>query len=162
NLESLTDPNGVKRSYGYDDKVHAFNVSVTDAFGLTSTSTPNLLFGVPDDVTDVNNQTQFLKYDDFGRVVQVFGPKDQPTGEPTIEFVYGTQPGTAPVPAWGETRHKDVRRPGDPIETVSFIDGLGRLLQTKKDIEKDLGSGTNTAVGMSVSGRIQFDERGRT
>ena len=161
NMQSFTDPNGVKITYQFDDQVHAFNVSATDAFGLTSTSTPNFLFGAMDDMTDVNGQKESFKYDNFGRLVQIFGPKDPATGDPTIEFVYGTQAGAAPVPAWAQTRHKDIRRAGDPIETVTFIDGLSRVLQTKKDIEKDLGSGTSTAVGMTVSGRVQFDERGR-
>jgi len=161
NLQTFTDPNGATMTYTYDDSVHAFTVATTDPFGLTSAATPNFLFGLPDDMTDVNNQKQIFKFDDFGRVTQIFGPKDPTNGTPTIAFTYGTQPGAAPVPAWAQTDHKDMRRPDDPITTVTFVDGLRRVVQTKKDLEKDLGVGTTTTVGMTVSGRVKFDERGR-
>src|SRR6185295_17503701 len=46
------------------------------------------------------------------------------------------------------------------IRTITFVDGLQRILQTKKDITHDDGSGT-TADGMSVSGVVIFDSRGR-
>ena len=47
-----------------------------------------------------------------------------------------------------------------PMRTVNFVDGLNRTLQVKKDISRDDGSGTTTAV-MSVSGKTTFDARGR-
>ena len=56
---------------------------------------------------------------------------------------------------------QDVQHPGDPIDTVTFIDGLGRVIQTKKDLDRD-ANGTGTATtGMSVSGQVLFDTRGR-
>jgi RHS repeat-associated protein len=46
------------------------------------------------------------------------------------------------------------------MKVVAFADGLGRVIQTKKDITLDDGSG-NTTTGMSVSGPPVFDARGR-
>src|SRR5262249_36692749 len=51
-------------------------------------------------------------------------------------------------------------RSGNTITSVLFFDGMERLLQTKRDAEVDDGSGT-TRVGMAVSGRLEFDARGR-
>jgi hypothetical protein len=118
------------------------------------------------------------RVDDFGRLTEVWGPSElaedgedavpvgctpsklwsaeEPAGEgePTIGFEYALQPGqTAALPAWAKTSHKDVERPGDPIVTVTFADGLGRVLQTKKDHERD--TGTSTELGMTVSGAMR-------
>ncbi|WP_159398005.1 RHS repeat domain-containing protein [Sorangium cellulosum] len=65
------------------------------------------------------------------------------------------------MPARSRTRHKDVQHPGDPVDTVTFVDGLNRVIQTKKDLEKDQGPDTEPLVGMTVSGKVIFDERGR-
>ncbi|WP_438029687.1 hypothetical protein [Sorangium sp. So ce233] len=51
-----------------------------------------------------------------------------------------------------------MEHPDDPIVTVTFADGLGRVLQTKKDLERDTGTGTE--VGMTVSGAVVFDALG--
>ncbi|WP_437646304.1 hypothetical protein [Sorangium sp. So ce362] len=37
------------------------------------------------------------------------------------------------MPAWARTSHKDEEHADDPIVTVTFADGLGRVIQTKKD-----------------------------
>ena len=59
--------------------------------------------------------------------------------EPTIAMSYGIIPSSCPnpppagsaFPAYAVTRHKDVQHAGDPIDTVAFVDGLGRAIQTK-------------------------------
>jgi RHS repeat-associated protein len=65
------------------------------------------------------------------------------------------------MPATARTKHKDVQHPGDPLVTISFVDGLDRVIQTKKDLERDNGAGQPTTVGMTVSGGLEFDARGR-
>src|SRR5690606_24734097 len=47
----------------------------------------------------------------------------------------------------------------DFIETIQFLDGFGRVVETKKDHLRD--SGTSLEVGMIVSGRISYDSAGR-
>src|SRR5690606_24006009 len=44
---------------------------------------------------------------------------------------------------------------------VTFTDGLGRVIQTKKDLEKDFRDCNPPVVGMTVSGQVRFDARGR-
>src|SRR4029079_8769494 len=109
-------------------------------------------------------------YDEFGRLCTVRGPDDQNTAvEPTIAMNYGILPslcGHAPtpgagLPAYAVTRHKDIQHQGDPIDTVTFVDGLGRVIQTKKDLDRDPNGSGAVATGMSVSGQVLFDTRGR-
>src|SRR5213075_2077365 len=98
------------------------------------------------------------------------GPDDQSTSsDPTIAMSYGIVPASCPnapaagaaFPAYAVTRHKDVQHASDPIDTVTFIDGLGRVIQTKKDLDRDAAGNGTIATGMSVSGQVLFDKRGR-
>jgi RHS repeat-associated protein len=161
NLESATDPRGFLLTYAYDDLTQSYRTSISDSFGYTSTSTPNHLFGTVANVVDVNGHELDYFFDDFGRLTEVFGPTD--TDEPSVAFDYGLQPDdpAPPFPAWARTRHRDVQHPEDPIVAVTFSDGIDRVIQTKKDLEKDDGSGGPPVVGMSVSGAVTFDARGR-
>jgi RHS repeat-associated protein len=159
NLVSLVEPTGFTQTYAYDARMRLYGAGVTDSFGYHSAAVPNYRFATTAESTDLNGQKQQSVYDDFGRLVQVFGPNDIGADEPTITVEYGLQPGAAPQPAWVATRHKDDTRPGDPLTTVSFVDGLARVLEVKKDAEVDTGSATT--VGMSVTGRVEFDARGR-
>jgi RHS repeat-associated protein len=159
NPETSVDPVGYQLRYTYDDRTRTHRTKVEDlSFGYVSTAKPNLLFGIDDEMTDVNGQTTRYAYDDFARLVRVHGPNDLgPSDTPTIEMLYGP----SAFPAWAVTKHKDVQRAGDTLDTVTFVDGLARVIQTKKDLERD-ASGSGTAeVGFSVSGQVVFDTRGR-
>jgi RHS repeat-associated protein len=62
------------------------------------------------------------------------------------------------------THHDDAYRdPGDPIDTILFADGLGKVVQTKKDASIYTGPAETdlTANAMIVSGRVVYDHRGR-
>ncbi|HET7505672.1 MAG TPA: SpvB/TcaC N-terminal domain-containing protein [Kofleriaceae bacterium] len=159
NLVSVTDPATYMLGYEYDARMRQFATAVTDSFGYRSTSVPDYRFATITERTDVNGQKLRQELDAFGRLVRVFGPDDLSSSEPTVRYDYGLQPGEAPFPAWAATRNKDDTRPGDPLTTVTFVDGLSRVLQVKKDAELDTGGAT--AIGMIVSGRVEFDPRGR-
>ncbi|HEU4730906.1 MAG TPA: SpvB/TcaC N-terminal domain-containing protein [Kofleriaceae bacterium] len=159
NMVSVTDPASYMLGYEYDARMRQFATSVTDSFGYRSTSVPDYRFATLTERTDLNGQKLRQVFDEFGRLVQVFGPTDIDGAEPTVAYEYGLQPGAAPLPTWAATRNKDDTRPGDPLTTVTFIDGMQRVLQVKKDAELDTGGATS--VGMIVSGRVEFDARGR-
>ncbi|WP_437631897.1 SpvB/TcaC N-terminal domain-containing protein [Sorangium sp. So ce854] len=163
NLEEVIDPRGFTLTYEYEDVAETYPERVDDSFGYFSETSTDYRYGAVSSVKDVNGHEVHHEYDAFGRLRAVFGPNDPITAaEATIAFEYGLQPGMSPaVPVWARTRHKDVQHPGDPIDTVTFVDGLDRVIQTKKDLEKDQGPGAAPVVGMSVSGRVVFDERGR-
>src|SRR5262249_3130901 len=147
------------------------------SFGYVASADYDFRFGLPTVVVDVDGAREEIDLDDFGRLTQVFGPKDfDGSGvrtTPSLTFAYSEQPplagATESLPASAVTAHKNIAppemsRPGDPllarapIRTVSFSDGLARVIQTKKDITHDDGAG-NVVDGMSVSGAIVFDSR---
>jgi RHS repeat-associated protein len=158
NLASATDPTGFTTTYTYDPVVQTYPVATRDSFGYTTSASYDLKHGAPTQVVDKNGNAVTRTYDAFGRLTQVFGPDDGPggPGAPTLAFDYAP----AALPAWAVVHHKDVTR-SDPIDSALFVDGLGRTVETKEDAELDLGSGTSTRVGMRVSGRVEWDAKGR-
>lgn len=163
-LASITDPPNAsgrryQLSYTYDSTVGTYITSITDSFGLTSTSTPDLRFGTNLAQTDANGNTTSYTLDEFGRTTSITGPYQQGTGLATITFEYHPE---AAIP-WAITHNADVfRGPGDSIDTVTFTDGLKRLIQTKKSATIFTGTNSAPADVMQVSGHVTFDPFGRT
>ncbi len=174
NVVQEVDPRQYTLNYTFDAVAQTYLTSTSDSFGYTSSSVPNYMFGATQSATDVNGNIELYNYDSFGRLSTVYGPNDvalagtttdfcssgtSGAAEPTIVFCYSEGSANPTLPAYAVSRHKDVQHPGDPVVTSTFVDGIERVIQTKKDLERDTGSGTQ--VGMSVSGAITFDVRGR-
>ncbi len=154
-------------SYVFDSEVDTYVTGITDSFGYTSAASYDVRFSELLSTTDLNGQPMTYVLDDVGRVVSVTGPYQAGSGFDTISFAYNPRldvPGDDQFPdvdvSWALTQHIDVyRNIADPIETALFIDGLGRVLQTKKDAAiYEAGSVTDRMV---ASGRITFDFLGR-
>ncbi|WP_436500233.1 SpvB/TcaC N-terminal domain-containing protein [Actinokineospora sp. HUAS TT18] len=166
NLRSVTGPANktgqrYKLEYGYDTVVGVHVESVVDSFGYRSSSTHNLKYGVPDRNIDQNNQPLSMSYDSVGRLDTVTGPYEAGSGQVTIDFEYHPE---AAVP-YATTRHVDRTAAGvraDTMDTVTFSDGLKRVLQTKKDASVAASPGAAPQQVMTVSGRVKFDFLGRT
>ena len=62
---------------------------------------------------------------------------------------------------WAATHRFDVLHPSDTIDTVVFVDGLGRVVQQKSDGALFTGATSPAANVMRVSGRVTFDDFGR-
>ena len=143
NLRTVRDPTGYTLQYTYETTAQTYRTRVDDlSFGYFSTASYDLRFGVVSQSSDVNGQPETFAYDTFGRLCTVRGPDDQTaSAEPTIAMSYGVIPSSCPnpppagsaFPAYAVTRHKDVQHAGNPIDTVAFIDGLGRTIQRKMD-----------------------------
>jgi RHS repeat-associated protein len=143
--------------YTYDDEVHTYPTATTDSFGHTARAEFDPRFGLPTRMTDVNDQSVTYAYDGFGRLSSLVGPYQADTGQATVEFTYHHTDDHA-VP-WALTQQVDAFR-DDPLETVVFIDGLGRVIQTKVDAAVADTNGTAKDV-MVVSGVTVFDLVGR-
>ncbi|MFC5826052.1 SpvB/TcaC N-terminal domain-containing protein [Nonomuraea insulae] len=145
-----------KLTYGYDAVTGTYVISTRDSYGYESSATFNLKFGETETSVDTNNQRVIYTYDNAGRIATVTGPLDHTAGKPTIAFDYHPE---ATVP-YATTRHLDRATDGsvkaDTIDTVTFTDGLARVVQVKKDAR--IGG----VDAMTVSGRLVFDEFGRT
>jgi len=163
NLINITGPANAKgqrfrEDYVFDDQVHQFIVKASNSYGYSSQTSYDYRYGHPLSTTDLNNNTIQYRLDDLGRVSQITGPYELAAGVPyTIRFDY--HPGSA-IP-WAHTAHYDPAHPGNDLETVTFMDGLERLLQTKKDIAIFQGAGKTDREQMAISGRILFDGLGR-
>ncbi|ONI90753.1 sugar-binding protein [Saccharothrix sp. ALI-22-I] len=165
NIASVTDPvtkhgQRYRVDYGYDTVVGVHAESVTDSFGYRSTSTHDLRFALPTSQTDKNNQQIRRSYDPVGRVDSVTGPYEIPENRYTIDFEYHPE---AVVP-YAVTRHVDRAADGvrdDTIDTITFIDGVKRVLQIKKDASVATAAGAGPEPVMTVTGRQKVDLLGR-
>jgi RHS repeat-associated protein len=166
NVRSVTDPPNrtgqrYRLEYGYDTVVATHVESIVDSFGYRSSSTHDLRFGLPATTTDQNSQQLRMVYDSVGRTQSVTGPYEQAENRHTFDFEYHPE---APVP-YAVTRHVDRTATGvrdDTIDTIQFIDGLKRSLQTKKDASVAPSPGADPQPVMAVSGRTTFDFLGRS
>ncbi|MCX5389192.1 SpvB/TcaC N-terminal domain-containing protein [Streptomyces sp. NBC_00094] len=160
-LKSITSPENhrgqrYQRTYEYDEPTGTQATAIVDSFGYRSTASYDLRFGQQTESADINGRRTLSEYDALGRLTAVTGPHDLDAGRPTIAFEYHPD---APVP-YAATRHLDRDAAGtvknDTIDTVTFTDGLGRVVQTKKDAT------VGGADVMTVSGHVVFDALGRT
>jgi RHS repeat-associated protein len=144
-------------NYVYDNNSHANIADTTDSHGLRSTATFDGLTGRVASRTDANGQVTSYTYDAFGRVATITGPYEQASGTPTVRFEYHAD---AAGHAYGVARNFDVRHPGDTIDTATFVDGIGRQIQTKQDAAVFKGAAAVNV--MIVSPAVDFDSLGRT
>ncbi|MDY7085985.1 MAG: SpvB/TcaC N-terminal domain-containing protein [Actinomycetota bacterium] len=160
NVQSVTEPPNAagkryKRTYEYDPALATHATAVSDSYGYRSTTSYNLKYGLPETVTDTNGQQSRTTYDQFGRTDIVTGPYEISANHPTIDFEYHPE---ATVP-YAVTRNVDRNADGtirtNSIDTITFTDGLGRVVQTKKDATID------GAEAMIISGRVEYDFAGR-
>ncbi len=164
NLTKITRPENANRErlffeYTYDPEVNTYTTGVTDGYGYSSSSDYDYRFGQLLLSTDLNGQQMRYEIDNVGRITTITGPFEMAAGLPyTIAFEYHPE---ADVP-WAGTKHYDPAHPDNDLETITFIDGLKRSLQVKKD--GAIHSAPNAADDeqMIVSGRLTFDAFGRT
>jgi RHS repeat-associated protein len=163
NLLKVTDPANATGqrgtvSYEYDTTTGTQVQKITDNFGLSSIATHDLRFGSVLTQTDVNGNATTYAYDEFGRATSFTGPYEQGSTTSTVRFEYHPEA----VTPWAITRHLDkFRSATDTIDTVVFIDGLGRQIQTKKDMTVHAGAASAPNDLMTVSGTITYDAFGR-
>ncbi|GIF18117.1 RHS repeat-associated protein [Actinoplanes tereljensis] len=160
NLKTVTEPPNAKGqryklTYAYDPALSTYVTSTTDSFGYTSTASYNLKFGQIETSTDVNGQQSRTLYDRAGRPDTITGPYETASNHPTVDIEYHPEAATPYAITRNIDRNADGTIRTNSIDTIVFTDGLGRILQTKKDTT--LG-GVET---MTVSGRIVHDFAGR-
>jgi RHS repeat-associated protein len=135
-------------TYEYDQVVQSFVTGTTDSHGYTSSANWDYGFGEVTTTTDVNGNVSRRVLDGFGRVKDVYGPYDTMVPTAHVDFML-----SEPVP-YAVTRNRVPE--GGTLDTVTLIDGLGRVIQTKKTALV-YGRG----LGWSVTGQQLFDAMGR-
>jgi RHS repeat-associated protein len=163
NLTKITRPenaNGERLhfQYLYDPEVHTYTTNVSDGYGYSSSSTYDYKFGQMLLNTDLNGHQIRYEIDKLGRITTITGPFEIQAGKPyTIAFEYHPE---AAIP-WAKTKHYDPAHPNNNIETVTFIDGLSRAIQVKKDVDLFTAPNASDQENMTVSGRLMYDAFGR-
>jgi RHS repeat-associated protein len=128
--------------------------------------------------TDPNNIVTNYTYDALGRISTVSTPRfmgvpsptpgDPPLVPPDPPLVPGDPPLvtysydlSTPGNASATAHNYDYFHPNDPIDTVAFVDGTGRVTQDKRDAAVFTQAGQPAAVGTVVSGHVDYDALGR-
>lgn len=154
---------GYTVDYTYDGDRHTDIAKTVDSHGLTATAEYDGSTGLVTSRTDANSQVTSYGYDPQSRMVSITGPYQQGSDHHTVDFSYhpGDTPGLDDY-SYAVASHFDVLHPDDPIQTVAFVDGLGRQTETKQDATVFTGRdnpGGNDV--MAVGGAIEFDSLGR-
>ena len=146
--------------YTYDPVVHMLPISVTNASGYSSSADYSYRWQKPINTIDVGGNRMHYAYDSHGRTDTIIAPKELAIGRPyTVKYDYWY---THKVNLWdndryfwARTHNFDPSHPGNDINTVIFSDGLGRVIQVKKDVEVN---GQEVRV---VGGTVHYDGLGR-
>jgi RHS repeat-associated protein len=144
-------------TYQYDPEVSTHITRVQDSFGLFSESTYNYLYGVEYSSKDTNNNQMSRTYDTYGRLITVKAPYDISNPCITFEYYHSENP---PRAVTHNKIHFDTSYT-EAIDTVIVIDGLKRVIQTKKEGEVLFSGRTSPTYGMNVTGKVLFDLMGR-
>ena len=160
--------------YTYDSFYHKYVINIKDAFGYTSSTKYNSNFDKIIETIALTGNKMLYEYDTFGRTTLIIAPKEIASGiKYTIKFDYypylSQLPSNAGVSTTtfvpvAVTSHYDQQHPENDIETYTFIDGLARPIQIKKDITLNRSEDHKEVSyyeALSVSGKNNFDEFGR-
>jgi len=154
----MTTGNRMTYTYTYDALFRQYPIKVVDAYGYSSETAYNH-FGKPVRQKDLNGVELIYGYDAARRNTFYKGPYNT-TWTLKNEFKKG-----ADGLYYAITRHNikdEVLAAGEQIfHTSSFADGLGRIIQTKKQLDLKPTCTGSTGYRFATSGRQVYDEFGR-
>jgi len=162
NLARITRPANYKQQrlwyiYQYDTSAHTYVTRVEDGYGYSSSSEYDLRFGEVTKSRSMTNDSTTYQFDNRGRAIIIRGPYEIAAGKPyTIAFEYYP---AATVP-YAITHHYDPEH-NAPINTITFMDGLGRAVQVKKQAAIFRAKNQPSDIRMIVSGKTIYDAFGR-
>ena len=150
-----TDANGQRMTleYVYDDLFHCLPVTVANSLGDKSQASYDSRWGTPTTITDINGNVMAYEYDEMGRVSKIRGPLDP---QYSIWHHYWFTDGNfATLDCVAKTEHYDCQHPDNPMVVSTRCDALGRVVQTKKEMEID------GVEMLQISGHVTYDAIGR-
>lgn len=132
-------------------------VLTTPLIGMVSSATFDPLSGRVSKRLDANNNATSYRYDPMGRIAAIGTPR--PDAAPNVDLVtYEYHPSAAY--GYGITHHNDVFNAGNTIDTAVFVDGKGRVTETKRDASLFVSAGAPSVEGIVVSGGLSYDNLG--
>ena len=184
NVTKITLPAGVDGhsqtyDYAYETDLNTYVTEIRDAFNdYVHFYDYDYRYGIAQKKKDVNNSLYYTIIDDIGRLVSVTSPNEIGTEDnksATVEYSYSPMAtvsnGSISSPAHAvTTMHirngysvgEDNIVDSSDVRTYSFVDGFGRVVQTRKNgyIMTNTNSGTRSNKTI-VSGRVNYDAFGR-
>ena len=150
NVLTTTDARGKVCTTAYDFATHTYPETVSNHLGHTVTNTYDFRTSQVLTSIDVNGHTNKNRYDVFGRVEEVFGPYDD-IMHPSTWYEYDLLTTPAKITVYVREEYNT----DDPAKiriSYSFVDGLGRTIQTKTE--------ANDPLKQILSGITVFNSRG--
>ncbi len=161
NIITSTNANNQTTTTSYDSTCHLFPVLTVNALGhQTNTQYYGVegvlwddgqglhgLWGQAKSTTDPNGVTGYTTYDVFGRVEKDISALDS-IDFPTVSYIYDLSSNPVKI----ITHAREISDEPGTFDSVSFYDGLGRLIQTKTESEE--------AGRFIVSGQTEYNSRG--
>ncbi len=118
--------------------------------GLNSSATFDPLSGQGGDAHRCQPQRHHLHYDALARIKSISSPRaTDPQPLVTYEYFLARRPPTA----YAVAHHYDSFHPGDTIDTATFVDGTGRVVQTKHEHPCSRPRGSRRPPASSSAGR---------
>ena len=134
NTIGIMDANGNLLTVDYDAKMHSFPVTerrhFADGHTLTFAASYHYGFGKAMSATDYNGNVHLFAYDTFGRISKIVKPGDT-LDRPTQHFTYYD----GSPRSWIKTEQRERSGEDDVFTSITYMDGLGRKLQTRSDAE---------------------------
>lgn len=146
--------------YEYDPHRFTDVAVVTDNHGVSAEAAYEPRNGRLLSRDDPAGNTTSYTYDAAGRLATLTAPREQ--GGPTVTMRYGygglsSAFDPAGPHAWSTVSIHDVFNAGNDIQTATFVDGAGRVVQRKRDADVDGVAGESRIV----EGAVDFDALGR-
>lgn len=133
NIVTITDANNHCRDITYDNKFHTLPVTESICgLGLEMTAEYNHGLGKITYYIDYNDHATSFVYDALGRLTSIIKPGDSILF-PTQSFAYTLASPVSHV----TTKSREQSGTGDTYDTIAYVDGLGRKLQTRSEGEGD-------------------------
>jgi len=158
NIQKIIYPDGYNLRYTYDI-TGKYVASVTDSFGLTSSTVYDPRWDAVLEAKDAAGNKIIYSYDARGRISSILAPKEVGLSPYTVKYNYFLSPIVIQNKMYNlygaTTQNFDPDHPANPIETITLSNFMGEPVQVKKDIAMTTGE------KMSVSGLVLKDGLGR-
>ena len=145
-------------NFTYENRLKTHVTLIKDRFGYISRfRTWDYRWGISRRHTDINGHDILFTLDTKGRIISILGPKEAEADKDyTVKYTY-----TDTYPFRAKTQRYDPEHPSDSLESVSFTDGFGRVVQTNAEAIVDPTGSGSPQTGILISGRVEYDAFGR-